>query len=379
MKKFAKMSLVAAVAVAGMTTANAKDLTEAIKGVDVSGTIVYRYEDYEDRAGSNDGATSTDDSARNRYKVGISVKSPVNDDVTANTRFLVASGSGNFVDLGSSEQADSNPEVTLSQVNFAYTGIQNTTVSVGKLGVQTPWTNAIDADGSEQTGTGILAASTWGPVTGVAGYLNQTNFTAKTGGDVAVGGLIAAIGPVNAEAWYIDLDEEEDSYFVKASASFDISGVKLGVFAQHSDTDEDDSNDDLSLTKAGITAKVGMFNAGVTYGETGKEGTGTADKNSLAKSGMVGWNQTLHGEEDASMLQLDLGMQVTPELHVGLNYDAIDQDLATEEDSEETFVQVTYKMSKNFMTYVRFGDYDLDNAADGADGTRGRLHVQYTF
>ncbi len=49
MKKFAKMSLIAAIAVAG-TTASAQPLAEAIKNVDVSGTVVYRYNDYEDNA-----------------------------------------------------------------------------------------------------------------------------------------------------------------------------------------------------------------------------------------------------------------------------------------------------------------------------------------
>ncbi|XPV52300.1 MAG: major outer membrane protein [Halarcobacter ebronensis] len=47
MKKFAKMSLVAALAVAG-TAASAQPLAEAIKNVDVSGTVAYRYNDYEE-------------------------------------------------------------------------------------------------------------------------------------------------------------------------------------------------------------------------------------------------------------------------------------------------------------------------------------------
>jgi ACT domain-containing protein len=48
MKKIAKLSLVAAVAVAGLTTANAQPLEEAIKNVDVTGSVVYRYNDYND-------------------------------------------------------------------------------------------------------------------------------------------------------------------------------------------------------------------------------------------------------------------------------------------------------------------------------------------
>ncbi|MBK6547691.1 MAG: major outer membrane protein [Arcobacter sp.] len=44
MRKISKISLVAAVAVAGFSTANAQPLEEAIKNVDVSGSVVYRYD-----------------------------------------------------------------------------------------------------------------------------------------------------------------------------------------------------------------------------------------------------------------------------------------------------------------------------------------------
>ncbi|WP_419671740.1 hypothetical protein [Aliarcobacter butzleri] len=52
---------------------------------------------------------------------------------------------------------------------------KNTTVTAGKQGLATPWTVAIDSDGNEQTGTGVLALSSVGPVTAGAGYFNQTN------------------------------------------------------------------------------------------------------------------------------------------------------------------------------------------------------------
>ena len=388
------MSLVAAVAVAGMTTAQAKDLTEAIKGVDVSGTVVYRYNDY----GNGEAASDT----ANFYKIGVSLSSPVNDVVKANTRFLVADANGHFVNggatgLDTNEDGDSNPEVTLSQVNFAYSGIANTTVIVGKQGIATPWTNAIDSDGSEQTGTGILALTTMGPVTAAAGYMNQTNFdtikvqvnsdtTAQVDAglgdgsrDTIVAALMAKFGPIATEAWYLNIDEVADSYFLKASGSFKVSDVALKVFAQYNDMDADSDftadDDDLSLFKAGISAKMGLFNAGVNYGKTGDNGTGVV--NALAKNGMIGWNTSIHDHYDADMIQVDLGMQVTPELHVGLNYDEIDTNSTVDADETDIFVQATYKMSKNFMTYVRLGEYEVDNTT--TDGTRGRLQVQYSF
>ncbi len=50
MRKISKISLVAAVAVAGFSTANAQPLEEAIKNVDVSGSVVYRYNNYDNKA-----------------------------------------------------------------------------------------------------------------------------------------------------------------------------------------------------------------------------------------------------------------------------------------------------------------------------------------
>ena len=54
MRKISKISLVAAVAVAGFSTANAQPLEEAIKNVDVSGSVVYRYNNYDDSIAGGD-------------------------------------------------------------------------------------------------------------------------------------------------------------------------------------------------------------------------------------------------------------------------------------------------------------------------------------
>ncbi len=68
-----------------------------------------------------------------------------------------------------------NADVTLSNAYFGFTAIPNTVVNIGKQGLTTPYTVAVDINGNEQTGTGILALSTFGPVTAGAGYFNNTN------------------------------------------------------------------------------------------------------------------------------------------------------------------------------------------------------------
>ena len=122
MKKIAKISLVAAVAVAGLTTANAQQLEQAIKGVEVSGSVVYRYNDYNNdtnysgvkttgTGGAENGVSTknngTNSYSDNNYKVGLNVAAPVNEFVKFNSRFLVADdNNGGFVaGLGSGRRS----------------------------------------------------------------------------------------------------------------------------------------------------------------------------------------------------------------------------------------------------------------------------------
>lgn len=409
MKKFAKMSLVAAVAVAGLsTTASAKPLEEAIKNVDVSGSVVYRYNDY-----NNDETKAS--STTNYYKVGLTAKAKVNDDVTAVTRFIVGSkADGGFAGLDTSSNADTNVDVTLNNVYFQYTGIANTTVKVGKQPLTTPWTIAIDPAGNEQTGTGILALSNVGPVTLAAGYFNQTNlgesgalndpFSASdfTGTDaekaakaiiansaygedigsrnIAVVAAMANVGPVALDAWYLDMTDAFDSYTVGATANFDVDTIKLTVGARHTALDFDDLSTDNSLTQFNLAAKMGIFNGSFTYAMTDDEG-GLVALDGSAKTAVEGWSVGANGKADADYYRVVLGAQVMPKLHVSANFTNIDyKSGANDMEEEELYAQVVYKMSKNFSTYVRYGTYTKDeNSTDKNDDTRGRLHVQYSF
>jgi aconitate hydratase len=229
MRKISKISLVAAVAVAGFSTANAQPLEEAIKNVDVSGSVVYRYDNFGDKQNFNQewfdtltdtfnvygpgsaewdelaGLVGLDDTAtlsevakaygvtdnngnvkkdrtdRNRYKIGLNLSSKVNDYVKFNSRFIVGAkntydfATTNAIKDANSSTTDGSADVSLSQAYFGLTAIPNTVVNIGKQGLATPYTVATDINGNEQAGTGILALSTFGPVTGGLGYFNNQN------------------------------------------------------------------------------------------------------------------------------------------------------------------------------------------------------------
>lgn len=420
MKKIAKLSLVAAVAVAGLTTANAQPLEEAIKNVDVSGSVVYRYNDY-----SNDETDNSD--VQNNYKVALNLSSKVNEDVKFNSRFVVGGPDAGFATLDSGKNSDQNVDVTLSHAYFGYTGIANTTVNVGKQGLTTPWTVAIDSDNNEQTGTGALALSTVGPVTLAAAYFNQTNLdkssdakisTTNAAGsavdvslahkssnpttnvlegnqDIVTVGAIAALDFVTLDAWYLDLNDTFDSYTIGAKADFKFDGGKIGVDARYTSLSLDDQlmaitglPEDNALAKIALTGNVGIVNAKVAYGWTDKDGGLTAADNDAVTT-MNGWNTTVNGKADADYWQTTLGVNILPELNLSANYNNLQYTgiatNGTDIEEEELYAQLTYKMSKNLNTYIRYGTYTkeyqsgVNNGNDINDDTRGRLQVEYTF
>ncbi|MDN5113751.1 major outer membrane protein [Aliarcobacter butzleri] len=410
MRKISKLSLVAAVAVAGFSTANAQPLEEAIKNVDVSGSVVYRYDNFGDKENSS--------YEHNKYKIGLGLTSKVNDYVKFNSRFLAAAPSastGEFADLDAHKNpgnsGDLNPELTLSHANFAFTGIQNTTVIAGKQGLTTPWTVAIDSDGNEQNGSGILALATVGPVTAGAGYFNQTNLdksgningalkvTVKDlngdstnigidgGKNVYVGTLQADLSPVKLESWYLDLIDTFDTYTLVAKANFAPSAdSKIGVEARYVSLtlDKDVQNalsldsDDNAMYRLTVTGNLGIFNAKVAYTGTDKDGGLTAlDQD--AENASLGWNITSNGVADADYWQGVLGVNILDNLNLSANYGHLkssDWDLK----QEEAYAQLTYKMSKNLSTYLRYGTYEEKwDGEKESDQTRGRLQVEYTF
>jgi len=383
MKNTIKMSLVAAVAVAGLTSnVAAKPLEEAIKNVDVSGSVVYRYNDYSEDV---NGAGSTN---ANEYKIATSIKSKVNDYVTATVRVVTGEGFGDAdggrSSLPNGTAADENPTLQVSQANFTVK-TDYATVIAGKQGLTTPWTVAIDSDGGEQTGTGLLALIPAGPVTVAAAYFNQTNLDnvkpqVLAGGaldgsaNIATLGLLGQAGPVALNAWYLDMDDTFDSYTIGAKATIDMITAEL----KYTSLDLDAANTpDNNAIIAKVSAKVGPVGLGLNYGKTDKEGGLTALA-STASTTLLGWNVTMHDKADADMFMLNANMDVMSGLNVALNYNTVDY--ADDSEQTEIFTQITHTMGKNLVTYVRLGQHDeeVDND-ETSDSFRGRLQVEYKF
>ncbi|MCT7493315.1 major outer membrane protein [Aliarcobacter cryaerophilus] len=460
MRKISKISLVAAVAVAGFSTANAQPLEEAIKNVDVSGSVVYRYDNFSDSkdfnqtfandldtvyndfgSGSDEwgalaGLVGLDDTATpnqvkaaygvnkkdrtdlNRYKIGLNLSSKVNDYVKFNSRFIVGSkNSYSWADTNAQRSdvvngtGDGSADVSLSQAYFGFTAIPNTVVNVGKQGLATPYTVAVDINGNEQAGTGILALTNFSVVTLGAGYFNNTNIdkgqevnstpgllgsvvrasakdvlSTRGGNDIYVATAQGDLDFVKLEAWYLGMQDTWNSYTLAATSKIDLAeNAKLGLEARYvylkldSDITDEGKNDMFRLA---VDGKFSIVNARLAYTQTGKDGGITAVDQD-AKNASLGWAITSNGVPDAKYWQVALGADILDNLNFTAHYGNLKTDLdnsGLDFKQQEVYGQLTYKMSKNLSTYLRYGTFEEKvNGEKSVDQNRGRIQVAYTF
>ena len=199
--KFLKLSLAASVALGALSTASfAQPLEEAIKGIDVSGYLRYRYND--DRYDSAAGNRGTN--ANHQWRAVADFKTPVVNNIALN--FGVWYNNQNNVNHGKGTSIETAPGVS-TPVPFGGEGLGSgsdgsfgvrefyatitpdstaTTIKIGKQLLDTPVTNAYDGD----RGTGILALNSDIPNLTLAAAafdswsINEVNVPLSTGNGV---------------------------------------------------------------------------------------------------------------------------------------------------------------------------------------------------
>ncbi|WP_416861499.1 major outer membrane protein [Helicobacter ganmani] len=156
--KFLKLSLAASVALGAFSTASfAQPLEDAIKGIDVSGYLRYRYNDDRYDANGFNKDSVENSNATHRWKAVADFKAPVADNVAFNFGILYNNESNNVQGtggLGSGLGSGKDGSFGVSTFNAVITPDSTaTTVIIGKQRLATPVTNA----GDDDRGTGILA------------------------------------------------------------------------------------------------------------------------------------------------------------------------------------------------------------------------------
>lgn len=342
MKKFAKLSLVAAVAVAGLSTsASAVALEEAIKGVDISGYVRYRMDDTQNNLAGKDG----DSINENEYKILLKAKIPVNDNLKA-TLALSVKGDTDNQDNNSTTTSSSlgitgagKPGVSVKCANFTYT-MGATSVTAGQMAIKTP------ISGADAYGTGALALSTMGNVTLAAAYfLNSdgTDFDIDQK-DILAAAAIGSFGPVNAQAWYFEVEDVLDSLvFTQVDGKMGPVAAKVQYI-----TGEDTAGVDQGLWGLEVSGNVANVTLSAGYTSTDEDGARIALEDDAS---VIDAGEQSNVEEIADTESMFVtAMAKFGNISVGADYVSrtTDNGPATDTDVTETVLRAGYAMSKNF-------------------------------
>ncbi len=374
MTKFVKISLAAAVAVAGLSsTAAAKPMEEAIKGVDVSGMVRYRYEHKEDDTTLNSSTTEND------YDLEIQVKAPVNDVVSV-TVLTEADAV--------TTTADGNVAVNVTEGYFtANTSVA--TIMAGKQGVPGPFDDA-------ETGTGAVALIPAGPVTLAAGHFENVS-AAEPGlknGHANAFALIAGTDAFSFDAWYMNAPDV--ATFTSIHASAPVGPVTID--ARHSTGELDTAlvgsgvKTDASLTKVIASGKFGGFGVVAGIGMTGDDnGKGTVatrialGSDNDAEVDMKVFQASVGALNDATAILLGASASVADKTTVGATYVTVDYGSTThgnnDAEASELLFDAAYAMSSNFKVSAKYSMMSgkASSGAKEVDTTKSRIEVKYTF
>ncbi|EAI4718282.1 TPA: major outer membrane protein [Campylobacter jejuni] len=423
--KLVKLSLVAALAAGAFSAANATPLEEAIKDVDVSGVLRYRYDTGNFDKNFVNNSNLNNNKQDHNYRAQVNFSAAIADNFKAFIQFDY-----NAVDGGTGVDNETNAEKGLfvRQLYLTYTNEDvATSVIAGKQQLNLIWTdNAIDG----LVGTGVkvvnnsidgltlaafavdsfMAAEQGAELLGhsnISTTPNQAPFKVDSVGNLygaaAVGSYDLAGGQFNPQLWLAYWDQVAFFYAVDAAYSttiFDginwtIEGAYLGNSIDSELDDATHTNGNFFALKGGI--EVNGWDAslgGLYYGDKEKASTVV-----IEDQGNLG--SLLAGEEifytTGSRLNGDTGRNIFGYVTGGYTFnetvrvgaDFVYGGTKTEAASHlgggkklEAVARVDYKYSPklNFSAFYSYVNLDQGvNTNESADHSTVRLQALYKF
>jgi len=355
MKKFAKMSLVAAVAVAGFTsTASAGSLEEAVKNTAISGKV---YTEFQSNTNNQEDGTT---SGVTDFDFDIKFKSKVNDNITAITE-LEADSSTN------EDAATTAKELSLKKIYLNYSK-NNLTLEAGRIGSSAPVN-----DGDRYEGFNVSYK------------LNGTTLMAQYGvnnddtqGDVSNFAAKTAFSTVKLEAWYTSYAGAANDLgkTITFATSTAIAGVD--IVSRYSTTafNTEDTEDGVTLR---LDAKTTLNNVKIagTYLMSAEAGA-SAVTDSAAKNTYELSQLTAKGLADASLMAVSATVPIQ-DTSYQVAFAALTADLSDTEASEIR-LRATRKLSSNFKVMGTYSIYEK-TVADVVekDQNSARFDFKYSF
>lgn len=424
--KLVKLSLVAALAAGAFSAANATPLEEAIKDVDVSGVLRYRYDTGNFDKNFVNNSNLNNNKQDHKYRAQVNFSAAIADNFKAFIQFDY-----NAVDGGTGVDNVTNAEKGLfvRQLYLTYTNEDvATSVIAGKQQLNLIWTdNAIDG----LVGTGIkvvnnsidgltlaafaadsfMAAEQGADLLGhllghsnISTTTNQAPFKVDSVGNLygaaAVGSYDLAGGQFNPQLWLAYWDQVAFFYAVDAAYSttiFDginwtLEGAYLGNSLDSELDDKTHANGNLFALKGSI--EVNGWDAslgGLYYGDKEKASTVVIEDQGNLGSLLAGeeifytTGSRLNGDTGRNIFGYVTGGYTFNEtVRVGADfvYGGTKTEAAANHLKLEAVARVDYKYSPklNFSAFYSYVNLDQGvNTNESADHSTVRLQALYKF
>ncbi|EKB8815838.1 major outer membrane protein [Campylobacter coli] len=415
--KLVKLSLVAALAAGAFSVANATPLEEAIKDIDVSGVLRYRYETSNEWSDIN-GVAQNEGSGisgkqDHKYRAQLNFSGAIADNFKAFVQLDYNAKDGGYgANNGSTTRsyvADNSSTLNVRQLYLTYTD-ENvaTSVILGKQQLNTIWTdNAID--GLVGTGVKVVNNSIDGLTLAAfavdsynsdeqGGELGTVlNFSENLYGAAAIGSYEVFNGQLNPQLWLAYMTDNAFLYAIDAAYNTTIfDGVNWTLEGAYLGNSLDNERKDLGNGNGNFFALNGSIEVngwdatlgGLYYGKKDK-----ATVTVIEDQGNLG--SLLAGEEifytKGSNLNGDTGRNIfgfvkagytfneTVRLGADFVYGGTKTEAGNGGDKLEAVARVDYKYSPklNFSAFYSYVNVDKDTDSTHHDAVR--LQALYKF
>ncbi|EAI5899125.1 major outer membrane protein [Campylobacter coli] len=411
--KLVKLSLVAALAAGAFSVANATPLEEAIKDIDVSGVLRYRYETSNEWSDIN-GVAQNEGSGisgkqDHKYRAQLNFSGAIADNFKAFVQLDYNAKDGGYgANNGSTTRSDSS-KLNVRQLYLTYTD-ENvaTSVILGKQQLNTIWTdNAIDG----LVGTGVkvvnnsidgltlaaFAVDSYNSDEQIGDLGKVLNFNENLYGAAAIGSYEVFNGQLNPQLWLAYMTDNAFFYAVDAAYNTTIfDGVNWTLEGAYLGNSLDNERKDLGNGNGNFFALNGSIEVngwdatlgGLYYGKKNK-----ATITVIEDQGNLG--SLLAGEEifytNGSKLNGDTGRNIFGFVKAGYTFnetvrvgaDFVYGGTKTKNhsggDKLEAVARVDYKYSPklNFSAFYSYVNVDKDTDSTHHDAVR--LQALYKF
>ncbi|ECP9583051.1 major outer membrane protein [Campylobacter coli] len=424
--KLVKLSLVAALAAGAFSVANATPLEEAIKDIDVSGVLRYRYESGRFGKDLNLRNGNLDESKQNhQYRAQVNFSGAIADNFKAFVQLDYNAADGGY---GANSVSNTKTSLNVRQLYLTYTNEDvATSVILGKQQLNTIWTDnaidglvgtgvkvvnnsidgltlaafAIDSVNTDEQGGGIEQTGTNGNLDENSPYLDWSQ---NIYGAAAIGSYEVFNGQLNPQLWLAYMTDNAFLYALDVAYNTTIfDGVNWTLEGAYLGNSLDNTLDDYY---AGGAANGNFFGLRGSVEVNGWDATlgglyyGKKDKVTitvLEDQGNIG--SLLAGEEifytQGSQLHGSQGRNIFGYVKAGYTFnetvrvgaDFVYGGTKTESntyvgggDKLEAVARVSYKYSPklNFSAWYSYVNVDSDNNGEG-DHNAVRLQALYKF